>query len=79
MARVLLLCAAVLSLCSHGVHAGSRWASAPVRERGEPPYPYPSDRKYKTGALSIARAGRRVLVWDVFPPFCARCCAAVVH
>eukprot|EP01044_Picomonas_judraskeda_P017038 COSAG03_NODE_3133_length_2190_cov_1.018651_3_plen_76_part_01 len=47
-----LLCAAVLSLCSHGVHAGSRWASAPVREGGEPPYPFPSDRKYNTGACA---------------------------
>ena len=44
----LLLLAASLCLWD-GASAESRWAAAPPAERGEPPYPYPTDRKYNTG------------------------------
>ena len=43
-----LLLAASLCLWD-GASAESRWAAAPPAERGEPPYPYPTDRKYNTG------------------------------
>jgi hypothetical protein len=54
MVMVMVFLALALALCAHCAYAESRWASVPTGERGEPPYPYPSDRKYKTGARSDA-------------------------
>ena len=52
-------------LLSAAATALAWWADEPTRTRSkEPPYPYPKDRKYNTGAPPAAL----VLVWPTFVP-----------
>jgi hypothetical protein len=44
MARFLLYLAAVMAVLPL---VSAWWADAPIKERGEPPYEYPSDREYR--------------------------------